>query len=147
MAAGDSDAVRAAVESLLSGFLIGEVGDLPPDLPRGRYAPDTGLLERLAAMEAAAGRTVAEANAEALAEQAADWAGGEPDADADPPLMAADRVVILPQPRAEVLASVIEDGQPVYLQDEHGRPIFRRVPLNLTNNDGLASLSSVGRRP
>jgi hypothetical protein len=45
--------------------------------------------------------------------------------------------VILPQPREDALASVIEDGEPVYLVDDEGRSAFKRVPFGMTNNDAF----------
>ena len=51
-------------------------------------------------------------------------------------LWPSDRVVILPEPREDALQAIVKDGQSVYLVDEHGRAMFRRIAV-MTNNDSL----------
>lgn len=141
MANGDSDAVRAALETLFESFLVGELADMPGQAIIGTTqemkAARKRVREQIAAMEGAAGRTVAEAEADYWSEQAAlDEAEPEPSED-DAPIADSAGVVIVPQPREDALASIVEEGQPVQLVDERGRSIFRRIPLELTNNEGL----------
>lgn len=141
MANGDSDAVRAALETLFESFLVGELADMPGQAIVGTTqemkAAQARVREQIAAMEGAAGRTVAEAEAEYWSEQAAlDEGEPEPSED-DAPIADSAGVVIVPQPREDALAAIVEEGQPVHLVDERGRSIFRRIPLELTNNEGL----------
>lgn len=137
MANDDADAVRAALETLFSAFYIGPL-DGTANLPIVGTAEDaraarTALRERIAAMEREAGRTVAEANADYWAEQAAlDEPEPEPsDLDA-PPVADSEGVYIVPQPREDAF-----DGQPLHYVDESGRSAFKRIPLAMTNNDGF----------
>jgi DNA invertase Pin-like site-specific DNA recombinase len=145
MGAGDTDAVRAAVESLFSEFMVGEAGDLPEEAIVGDPAARVALQRRVAELDAKTGRSLAEAEAQYWQEEAAmeEVQGFRELPPADDPLndglWPSDRVVILPTPREDALQAIVEDGQPVYLVDEHGRSMFKRLPLPVTYNDGLAT--------
>lgn len=139
----DAEAVRAVLETLFSAFLIGTRPDMPDQAIIGTAhdaeVARARLRERVAAMEAAAGRTVEQAEAEFWAEQMAIEAEldfSEPD---PAPVAESAGIVVVPQPREDALRSITEEGQPVYLVDEHGRQLFRRLPLVMTNNEGLTT--------
>ena len=161
MQAGDGSAVREALEALFSGFLVGELGAMPAEAVAGSPAQAAAARERLrshvAELEAAAGRTVVDAEAQFWAEEEElrQLVGDPTNHEADPldvGLVADENVVILPLPREDALASIVEDGRPVYLVDEEGRSAFRRLPLDvapggltsgaMTNREGLARKSS-----
>ncbi len=158
MAAGDSDAVRSALEALFDHFEIDRVENMPEQVliasADDMRAARSALREQIAQVEAAAGKTVAQADAEYWAEQAAlDNAtdAAEPEPDAADPELDPDGLMILPVPSEAALASIIEDGEPVRLVDERGRAVFRRVPLAepgldpATNNNGFGTWSSAPR--
>jgi len=105
---GDSSAVLGALETLFEGFLIGS-------LDEPIQAPTEALRDRVAAL-----RREAESELD--------------DSDA---LQLSNRLVIHPQPRDDAFAAICEEGRPVHLVDEHGRPIIRRLPLAVTNNQTL----------
>jgi hypothetical protein len=136
MTGSEVDSVRAAVESLFSEFLVGEADDLPEQAVTGDPAARERLRERIAAMEAAAGRTVAQADAEYWAEEAA-MDLPEPHPDEGAPLRPSEGVLILPTPREDALQAIVEDGEPVYLVDAEGRALFRRVPVDVTNQESF----------
>lgn len=161
MQAGDGSAVREALEALFSGFLVGELGAMPAEAVAGSPAQAAAARERLrshvAELEAEAGRTVADAEGQFWAEEAAlAQRVGDPSNLAPDPLdvglVADENVVILPLPREDALASIVEDGRPVYLVDDEGRSAFRRLPLDvapggltsgaMTNREGLPRKSS-----
>jgi DNA invertase Pin-like site-specific DNA recombinase len=153
LAAGETDTVRAAVETLFAGFTIGQTYDLPEQAIGGRQEALQAIGGRQEALQAlkatvraqerAAGRTAAQAEAAYWAEQAMLPSPGEPAEDpTDVGLPLPDGVVILPEPREDALRSIIEDGQPVTVVDDEGRPVFRRLPFALTYSDGLPSTSS-----
>jgi DNA invertase Pin-like site-specific DNA recombinase len=140
MANDDADAVRAAIERLFSGFLVGERADMPDQTfiatAHDTRAAKKALRERIAAMEQKAGRTVAEANTEYWQEEAtllADLPEPEPDKD-DEPVSDSAGIFIMPQPREDAF-----DGKPLHYVDDRGRSAFRRVPLTTTNNEGLTT--------
>lgn len=162
---GNVDAVRGALGTLFAEFLIGEVDELPEDAvtasPQEARAARVRLREQVAAMEAAAGRTVADAEAQAGAEDEAlrQLIGDPSNLDPDPldvGLPATDGVVILPMPREDALQAIVRDGRPVQMVGEDGRLVFRKLPLEFasgaltleatTNNEGLASLLVVALR-
>jgi DNA invertase Pin-like site-specific DNA recombinase len=138
MQAGDTDAVREALEALFEYFVIGDAEDaeqiIPAVSPEEVAAARAQLREQVRELERKAGKTVAEAEAEYWAEEAA------LDLPEPPPeeVVSAERVVILPWPREDAFEAIVEDGEPVYLTDEAGRSMFRRVALT-TNNDGLTT--------
>ena len=153
VAQGDVAAVRGALGTLFSEFLIGAVDELPEQAvvasPAQAAAARSRMREKVAALEGAARRTVAAAEEQFWQEEAA-MDLPTPAADpADVGLWPSDKVVILPTPRADALKAIAEDGQPVYLTDEEGRTVFRRLPLHLapassdvgatTFNEGLAT--------
>lgn len=136
---GDRDAIRTALDDLFSGFLIGRAANMPGQAmvvtEAEAAAARAHWRARIEQMEKDAGRTVAEGNAEFWAEEAA--------ADADTPkppkrepAPLPDGLVILPQPRPEAMA-LTGDGEAVQAVDERGRPLYRRVPLRATSQDGL----------
>lgn len=147
MAAGESDTVRAAVEALFSEFMVGEVSDMPEEAIVGDPAARAALQQRMAELQATTGHSLADAEAQLWAEEAAmEDALGFRELPGDDPLdvglWPSDRVVILPTPREDALQAIVEDGQPVHLVDEEGRSLFRRVPFTVTYSDGLGTKSS-----
>ncbi|NLT04704.1 MAG: recombinase family protein [Solirubrobacterales bacterium] len=146
IATGDADAVRSALAALFDHFQIDTVENLPEQVVTASAddmrAAREALREQIAKVEAEAGRTVAEAEAAYWAEQAAENAP-EPPTDDDTPELDPAGLMILPVPREDALASIIEDGEPVRLVDERGRAVFRRIPLPsagvgpATNNNAL----------
>jgi hypothetical protein len=146
---GDAAAVRNVIEALFSDFLIGEAGQMPDALgidPQAAVRARAALRERVQAMEVAAGRTVADAEAQAQA--VADllpWP--EPAADPLADGLRPDGLIILPEPRRDALATVTDEHGPAILVDEHGRSLFRRLPLQTTHTDGLGLESLFGPIP
>ncbi len=143
IARGDRNAVRNVMESLFSDFIIGKADDLPPEAgpdvtPEDARAARAAVRERIAAMEAEAGRTAAEGNAEAMAE-ALDLPFPEPAPDPLNEGLTTDGLIILPEPRLDALASVSDPSGATFLVDEHGRSLFRRLPLQTTNTDALTT--------
>lgn len=143
LATGAVETVRSTIEALFSGFMIGTLEELPSEVIAGDPAARARLRATISAMEAAAGQTVADAEAQYWAEEVAMWDLGDP---APNPLddgMNLDRgLVLFPMPNEDALRAIVEDGQPVMLADEEGRPVFRRLPFPLTYSDGLSSASS-----
>ena len=61
------------------------------------------------------------------------------------PLEPAPGLIVLPVPRREALQSVMNDGEQVFLVDEHGRDVFRRLPIPTFNVNSFAITSSPPR--
>lgn len=129
------------MESLFFDFLIGEASQLATEGPtraasaEAAHEARTVLRDRLVVMEAEADRTVAETNVDAMAEEAALGLPEPPPAD-DPLVdgLAAGGLLILPEPRRDALASVMEPNGPALLVDEDGRSLFRRLPSAVADN-------------
>jgi DNA invertase Pin-like site-specific DNA recombinase len=144
---GDQDAVRGALGTLFASFEVGEIGEIPEEAivasPQEVAAARARLREQVEAMERRGGRSVAEAEADYWQEEARlqgimDLPEYEEDDPLDVGLRPTEGIVILPMPRREALAAIVEDNEPVYLTDEKGRTIFRRMPLSVTtSNEGL----------
>ena len=146
VAQGDTKAVRNVVESLFSDFVVGHDREIqaadPASLttPEAARAARTALQESIAEMERESGRSVAESNAEAEADEAAVMHALPYPPPADDPLvhgLSTEGLLILPEPRREALEVVMSGSGPTYLVDQHGRDLFRRLPLQTTNGGGL----------
>jgi hypothetical protein len=141
--AGEKDALRSALERLFSRFIVGEIAEAvaqpvtADDAEAAAYVRT--VREQIAAAERKAGRTVAEANAATLENEARVDIGAEYRNPRNPSIASADSLVILPEPRSEALAAIIENGEPIYLVDETGAPTFRRIAVPTTYNVPLTT--------
>lgn len=148
---GDTAAVRNVISSLFEHFSIGRESE--PETPPAVTAQEAraaraSVRAEIEKAERTAGRdedgrpvrrTVAEANAEAYAEMARREDEPTPrDPDADLPITESG-LVLIPEPRREVLASIATEDGPAVLVDAQGRNIFGRRPLQTTHADGLTT--------
>lgn len=146
LATGAVETVRSTIEALFSGFMIGTLEELPSEVVAGDPAARARLRASISAMEAAAGQTFADAEAQYWAEEVSMWDLGEPAPNpVDDGVELSGGLLLLPMPNEDALRSIVEDGQPVMLADEEGRPVFRRLPFPLTYSDGFGRTSSAPR--
>jgi hypothetical protein len=129
---GDVEAVRGALRRLFVRFTIAEAreGIDAAELP-GREAPDMALRAQLRATERKAGWSVAEANNAAMEEAAGQGADPQPGTVSAEDVLAVGGLVLIPEPRAEALAAIGEDGLRAFDR--------QTLPVSSTRLTGLTS--------
>jgi site-specific DNA recombinase len=140
---GQAQRVRELIGRLFEHFTIAEEfeGQVDPaDEPEAKTVDLAEARARLrgtiSKAEVTSGRKVEEANAAAIEEEAL-----HPSHDYQHPdegVIRTGGLVLIPEPRRDALAAILDGSDPVYLVDKNGRSIFKTLPLEAGTTYGAS---------